>query len=187
MNKIKNFLIERGSEADIEMTRFVSFLLFVGGVLELLWFSLSMGGLLRLIALSFSMLCFLASFIFRICATRAEEERGNYKWCRVVFMNATIMTAVGDYSCREIDVDEARKIIDGAPSHLSAIGHDAAAQAMSTLFDRKIEANHISYSQEIGDIAIALKMKKRAEEGTIMTLEEMEKVGYELFSIIRTP
>jgi hypothetical protein len=45
--------------------------------------------------------------------------------------------------------------------------------------------NRIEYKQELGDIALCFKLKGRPEEGKILTVEEIESIGYEFKVMIK--
>lgn len=114
------------------------------------------------------------------------------------FFNTTIMPNEGIYECKKIATDRAREIFvsicDNGTGYcenfVSAIGHEASAQALNVLMDlpkngQCIQVNRIPAVMEPGDIAIALKVRGRLPEGQILTIEELEGIGYDLFLIQR--
>jgi Domain of unknown function (DUF1874) len=102
--------------------------------------------------------------------TRTEAIR------RIQHFLAEIAETVGG-----MDNTEAIQAAEG--QLVSAIGHDASADAMTALLNRKIEVNRIPASMQHGDIAIALKLRGRIAEGQILDLPAMESIGYDLVLI----
>ncbi len=117
----------------------------------------------------------------------------------ILLMNTSIMTTEGTYTLRKITAATARQMIDdldkavplaGPPAGSvfvweSAIGHEGAAQAMSLLLGFEVPVNRIQANQEVGQSAICIKMRGRVQEGQILDLETMEKVGYDLYEMKR--
>lgn len=115
--------------------------------------------------------------------------------------NTTIMPNEGVYVNRKVTLDEALEIIgkfgptrqfgEGIPTTetsriTSAIGHQGSADAMNSLglnIWGTVEVNRIQATMEPGDQAIALKVLGRLPEGSILTLEELEKIGFEFYHI----
>lgn len=107
----------------------------------------------------------------------------------------------GVYVNRKVTLDEALEIIgkfgpirkfgEGIPTTetsriTSAIGHQGSADAMNSLGLNvwgTVEVNRIQATMEPGDQAIALKVLGRLPEGSILTLEELEKIGFEFYHI----
>ena len=50
---------------------------------------------------------------------------------------------------------------------------------MATLLGVDIPINRIQVSPEPGDRFLCFKLKKRAPEGVILSIQELEKLGYE--------
>lgn len=97
----------------------------------------------------------------------------------VVLFNGVIATTNGVYSIDDIDVDTAKKYIE-EKGFVSAIGHKATAEIMSTIFGQDIPMNRVQFEQQVGQEAIILKLNIRPEEGKILTRSEMERIGYSL-------
>lgn len=74
---------------------------------------------------------------------------------------------------------------DLEPSFVSAIGHQSAADAFNLIFNpkQKIEVNRIAATMKRGDVAIALKVIGRLPEGQVLTLQELEEIGFEFYFI----
>lgn len=112
---------------------------------------------------------------------KQSSEVGHFK--RLVFLNTSILTEYGNFSYVKTDLENVKRFIEAAKDRgteiLSAIGHDATARVFSVLTGHDISVNRIQYKQKWGDIALVLKMKGRPQEGKVLTVEEMEEMGYE--------
>lgn len=99
--------------------------------------------------------------------------------------NTTIMPNEGLYLNRKVSLEQALQICKGFDSFVSAIGHQGAADAFNQLgfFDGKVAVNRISAVMEPGDQAIAIKVLGRLPEGAILTLEELQQIGFELYHV----
>lgn len=97
----------------------------------------------------------------------------------IALFNGPIVTTNGLYRIHDIDVDTAKRLIQ-KHGFISAIGHEATAQIMSDLFDMNIPMNRIQFHQDVHQLAIAFKLKERPEEGVILSIDELESIGYGL-------
>lgn len=105
---------------------------------------------------------------------------------RVILFNTSIMTGgEGTYCLSKVSVEKFNEIWHWhGHEKVSAIGHEATAEVVSTILGEKIPVNRVAIKQEVGDIALVLKMKGRIPEGTVLTdPKELEKIGYELFKL----
>jgi hypothetical protein len=101
-----------------------------------------------------------------------------------VLLNCAILTGgQGLYSYGPITVQEAREKISSGFE--SAIGHKATAEVLSTLLETEVPANRIQYKQEIGRQAIVFSLNKRIEEGRILSVQEIEEIGYTFNLLIK--
>ena len=94
----------------------------------------------------------------------------------VVILNTTILTNDGEFTLTTITLEEAKELIKGKEI-LSAVGHESTSQI---LLEREIPLNRIQFKQETGQKAICFKLLGRPEEGKILSLEDIKKIGYEL-------
>lgn len=62
---------------------------------------------------------------------------------------------------------------------MSAVGHESTSQILTKLLEREIPLNRIQFKQEKGQKALCFKLLGRPEEGKILSLEDIEKIGYE--------
>lgn len=116
----------------------------------------------------------------------------------ITILNTSILTEYGDYSYLKISLQQARDLITesynpmtGDPSKCegwqSAIGHESTAKIISTLLDIDCPVNRIQYSQEVGERALVFKLNGRPEEGKILSIGEIEEMGYSWGLLIRVP
>ena len=102
---------------------------------------------------------------------------------KVVLLNTSILTAYGSFKYTQISLDDVIRLTsDGFES---AIGHDSTAKILTSLIGQEVKTNRIQYKQEIRDIAIIFKLNGRPEEGKILTVDEIETIGYEFGILIR--
>ena len=80
-----------------------------------------------------------------------------------------------------ITIDEAKKVLGS--NFISAIGHESTAKLLSELLGISIPMNRITVKAEYNDIIIVLALKNRIPEGKVLSKEEIEQIGYELYSI----
>jgi hypothetical protein len=97
----------------------------------------------------------------------------------LAILNGAIVTADGEYSCRTISLQEARDLVQDAPEIVSAVGHEATAELLTELFNRKICFNRINFQQAAGQDALVFKLNRRSPEGVVLTKAEIEKIGYQ--------
>lgn len=78
---------------------------------------------------------------------------------------------------------------DLSPNYVSAIGHQGSADAFNAIFqpsaDQAVAVNRIQATMQPGDEAICLKVIGRLPEGQILTLEELERIGFEFYHLSR--
>lgn len=96
----------------------------------------------------------------------------------ITLLNTSILTTYGKFEYTQVSLEHAKYLVQNHDFQ-SAIGHEATAQIMSTLLNTDVPVNRIFYEQQKGDIALIFKLKGRPEEGTILSKEEIEKIGYE--------
>lgn len=103
---------------------------------------------------------------------------------QVTLLNCSIITAPGKYEMKEISFSDVKEIINTCPV-ISAIGHIATAEILSSLSEKKIEVNRIKYVQQPGDVAIVFKLKERILEGKILNIEEIKEIEYDFYILSR--
>ena len=91
----------------------------------------------------------------------------------------------GIYINQKIDLDTAKKVCSSNIEHTSALGHQGAVDAFNALgfFDGQVSLNRVPVKMASGDVAIALKVIGRLPEGQILSLEELQGIGFEFYLI----
>lgn len=102
----------------------------------------------------------------------------------VVLLNGPVVTSTGLYRVREVDVEEARRLVR-LYGWVSAVGHAATAAVFSRILAVDVPMNRVEYTQQAGQLAIALKLHQRAPEGQVLSVEEMLKIGFSLLLLER--
>jgi len=95
----------------------------------------------------------------------------------VTILNTSILTNYGLFSYNPLSLDKAKEMISGGFE--SAVGHQSTCDILSSLLGVEVKLNRVQYSQKEGDIAIVFKLRGRPEEGKILTIAEIEAIGYD--------
>jgi hypothetical protein len=72
-----------------------------------------------------------------------------------------------------------------AHGFVSHIGHDSTAAIASTILRAQVPMDRTPFAMQIGDRAICIKLRGRAPEGTVLTADEVEAIGYDLIQMER--
>ena len=102
----------------------------------------------------------------------------------LTLLNTSILTAYGSYKYEPMPLIDAQ-IYVRCGEFQSAIGHQATADILTALLEVPVPMNRVQYSQEVGEVALIFKLKGRAPEGKILTVEEIEEIGYEFGTLTR--
>lgn len=113
----------------------------------------------------------------------AEQEQNNNNMKVPTILNTSILTDFGSYDYKEISLQEARKMIRKGFS--SAVGHQSTCDVLNPLLRANVPMNRIFYKQEVGDVALVFKLNGRPPEGKILTVEEIEEIGYSFGRLVR--
>lgn len=103
---------------------------------------------------------------------------------KLALLNTSILTNAGTYSLQDITLNEARRLVQTNELD-SAIGHTFTAKIMSKLLGLKVPVNRQMFSQEAGQQALVFKLYGRPEEGKILSVEEIEQIGYKFQLLTR--
>jgi hypothetical protein len=106
----------------------------------------------------------------------------------ITLLNTSILTDFGEYEYKPLAADRAGYIaraFHGCGKLQSAIGHQATADILSELLGVPVEMNRIAYVQPVGHMAIVFKLKGRVPEGTILSREQIEAMGYDFGTLVR--
>ncbi|MUN29753.1 STIV orfB116 family protein [Sulfuracidifex metallicus] len=110
---------------------------------------------------------------------------------RLFLLNTLIIPFQDDEACfkvTRVDAKKASDIIKENNNVISAVGHDVTAKLMSNLLGYDVKTNRLEVFFEEGDQAIAFTLRKRLKEGEVLTtVQELERIGYQLFWIVRNP
>lgn len=105
---------------------------------------------------------------------------------KIALLNTSILTTTGDYSLKDISLEQAIEIVQKNKNNLdSAIGHESTAQIMTQLLKTTVEVNRQMFVQLVGQEAIVFKLNGRPPEGKILSTEEIEKIGYKFQLLVR--
>lgn len=102
----------------------------------------------------------------------------------IAIYNGTVVTTDGLYRISPISVDAAKVLAD-KHALISAVGHQAAADLLTEILQITILPNRIRFTQQVGQLAIALKLNQRPPEGSVLSKEEMLEIGFSLKLIER--
>ena len=98
----------------------------------------------------------------------------------LALLNTSIVTEDGDYSLHTITLDKARELAQEYGGQLdSAIGHDATAKVMTDLLGVNVLVNRQMFSQQVGQQALVFKLHGRLPEGRMLTVDEIEAIGFD--------
>jgi len=66
-----------------------------------------------------------------------------------------------------------------ATVYTSAVGHESTACIMAELLGVQVPVNRIQVTPVLGDKLLCFKLKQRAPEGVVLSVEEIEQLGHE--------
>jgi len=112
---------------------------------------------------------------------RGTQEKKKYK--KIVFANCSIITTEGTFEKKSITLEEVKKLIFQTAHFESAIGHESTAKILSDLTSITVPVNRIKYEQKKDELMIVFQLRERPPEGKILSIEEIEKIGYDFYSI----
>lgn len=99
-------------------------------------------------------------------------------------LNTSILTAEGTYTLRDITTEEARELVTSNELD-SAIGHVATALVMEQLLGIEIPVRRQVFTQQPGQQALVFKLNGRPAEGRILSVPEIEEIGYKFQLLTR--
>jgi len=104
----------------------------------------------------------------------------------IYLLNSSIIPNEGDYRLANSNLHEAIDILmENEYNCISAIGHKATADILSTLLCVDVPVNRIAVKMEPWDKAIIFKLKERIEEGRVLNVTEINKIGYDIMLMVR--
>lgn len=96
---------------------------------------------------------------------------------KLAILNTSILTTTGAYTLEDITLDQAKELVSTNELD-SAVGHQSTAEIMTTLLGVEIPMNRQMFAQQPGQQALVFKLNGRPEEGKILSVEEIERIGY---------
>lgn len=95
-------------------------------------------------------------------------------------LNAAIMTTDGEYHIKTIAPDVAFDLVHryGRENLISAIGHESTAQIMSQVLGCDIPVSRQSFHQQVGQQCLVFKLNGRPAEGQVLSIADIQAVGY---------
>ncbi len=108
---------------------------------------------------------------------------------RLLFLNASILTTYGLYRYEPVTPEAAQRLIAefrraGRPLY-SAVGHRATAALMTRLLGIEVPFNRVTVEHLVGESAIVLRLNQRPPEGLVLSIADIEAIGYELGLVTR--
>lgn len=103
----------------------------------------------------------------------------------IALLNTSILTNFGTFLYREASLKEVLSVLFYAPYVESFIGHQSTADLLAQALGRDVPIRRTPYSQQVGEVAVVFKLNGRAPEGTILSREEIEAIGYTLGFLCR--
>lgn len=96
---------------------------------------------------------------------------------KLAILNTSILTTAGTYALDDITLEKAKELVSTNELD-SAVGHQSTAEIMTTLLGVEIPVNRQMFAQQPGQQALVFKLNGRPEEGKILTVDEIEQIGY---------
>ena len=99
-------------------------------------------------------------------------------------LNTTVVPCGSDgiWDVKTLPLEVAKSYVarsSPATVYTSAVGHESTAAIMAELLGVQVPVNRIQVSPKVGDKLLCFKLKQRAPEGVILSVEEIEELGYE--------
>ena len=93
-------------------------------------------------------------------------------------MSTTVIPhgADGTWVMSTVTAEQAREI--ARHEHVSAVGHQSSADAMSAALGIPVPAQRLTVRPEPGDEFLCLRLHRRPAEGVVLDREQLEATGY---------
>jgi len=96
----------------------------------------------------------------------------------ITLLNSPVITAEGLFRYRRISLEEARALVAGEEIR-SAIGHADTAKLVARLLSIGCPTARIGVKQQVGERALVFRLRERPATPGELSLEEVERIGYE--------
>lgn len=103
---------------------------------------------------------------------------------KLAILNTSILTTEGTFTLKDITLEEAKNLVK-ENEILSAVGHQSTSDILTTLLETEVPMNRIMFEQETGQKALVFKLNGRPEEGKILTVKDIEEIGYKFQLLIK--
>jgi len=108
----------------------------------------------------------------------------------LTLLNAAVLIDYGDFRFEPLSIEQARALVEKFKTPTlrihSAIGHEATAELLTSLFDHPVAFNRkFEFHQTVDDLALVFRLRHRPPEGKVLTVEEMETIGYDFGLLAR--
>lgn len=103
----------------------------------------------------------------------------------LALLNTSILTNFGSYSYSPLFLQEVKDKIEEYEGFKSYVGHQSTCDVLQSLLGLSVQMNREQYLQQVGQSALVFKLKGRPEEGKLLTVEEIEEIGYEFGVLTR--
>jgi len=103
---------------------------------------------------------------------------------KLAILNAPIITSPGNYACFPIPLESARILVNSMEI-TSHVGHESTADLLSGLLERPIKFSRKELRQKVGQMALVFTLNHRAKEGTVLTKQELEDIGFQFQILYR--
>ena len=113
----------------------------------------------------------------RVLHSAAEMQGKKY------LLNTPILTDFGMYTFEPATIVDAQAFI--GEDIISAIGHQATADALEEILGEPIPMNRIQVKLEKGDVALVFRLKTRLPEGKVLTADELKALEWDLGFLTR--
>ena len=101
---------------------------------------------------------------------------------KITILNSSnILSSFGTFNYKPISLNEAKVLI--ADGFESAVDNQSDCEVLTKVLDVSVPMNKLQYLLTADDVALIFKLKVRPEEGKILSVKEIEEIGYE-FGVI---
>lgn len=112
------------------------------------------------------------------------EIKKHYKREVIGILNTSILTTTGQYKLDDIALKDAQDLIKNKDID-SAVGHESTSQVLTTLLDQDIPVNRQNFTQQVGQQCIVFKLLGRPDEDKILSLDDIQRIGYKFQLLTR--
>ena len=100
-------------------------------------------------------------------------------------MNSPVLTGYGGWRFTgPVPVENIRSRLKEEP-FTSVIGHESTATFLSRLLEQTVEVNRIRADLQPGDQAVILRLTARLAEGATLSVDELNRIPFELGLLTR--